>query len=159
MLLLLEISSVKTLQDNIFTLYERQNNKISAKCRGAWIIVSNGYHVWSITVSPFIKSNSGDKICQSEWLQSSRKYVECTPCILKGHWRLLKTGVHLHSTETIDLVQLTYCVFHIMLLEINGRDQSWDAIHVPTSVWEGKMRDLYVGIVSIVIQNILSPAK
>ena len=70
-------------------------------------MVDNGYHDWSITVAPFTNTNLRDKICWSEWMESMRKDVECAFGILKGRWRILKTGVCLHSTQAVDQVWLT----------------------------------------------------
>ena len=96
-------------------------------------MVENGYHDWSITVPPFTHKNFRDKICWSEWMESMRKDVECAFGILKERWRILKTGVCLHSTQAVDQVWLTCCAFHNMLLEIDGLDDQWDGRQVNTS--------------------------
>ena len=85
-------------------------------------MVGNGYHDWSITVPLFTNTKFRDKIRWSEWMETMRKDVECAFGILKGRWRIMKTGVRLHSTQSLDQVWLTSCAFHIMLLDIDGLD-------------------------------------
>ncbi len=55
-----------------------------------------------------------------------RKDVECTFGILKGRWRILKTGVRLHGIQVVDKVWLTCCTLHNWLLEEDGNgDEEW----------------------------------
>ena len=85
------------LQDNIFTIFEKCGCKIvEVKYQRLWIVVENGYHDWSITVQPFTNKKFRDEISWSEWMESTRKDVECAFGILKGRWRILKTDVRLH---------------------------------------------------------------
>jgi hypothetical protein len=44
--------------------------------------------------------------------------------ILKGHWRILKTGVHLGGVEVADKVWKACCALHNWLLEIDGLMES-----------------------------------
>ena len=132
-------------QDNVFELLERRGDQIVAvKYRGVWIVVDNGYHDWSVTIPPFKNSNFRDEICWSEWLESMRKDVECAFGILKGRFRILKVGIRLHSIESVDMVWLTCCALHNMLLEVDGLDEPWDGSRIPTSEWEGAMGELEV---------------
>ena len=80
-----------------------------------------------------------DEIRWSEWLESMRKDVECTFGILKGRWRVLKTGIRLHSTESADNIWCTCCALHNMLLEVDGLDKPWDGMRVLESVWDGEL--------------------
>jgi hypothetical protein len=73
----------------------------------------------------------------SEWLESMRKDVECTFGILKGRWRILKTGIRLHGVDNADKIWLTCCALHNWLLEIDGLDESWED-GVPSD-WEGEL--------------------
>ena len=89
----------KVLQDVKFELKERGtgDNIISVKYRGAWLLVDNGYLRWSTTVPPTKVTADCKEIRWSQWLESLCKDVECTFGILKGRWRILKTGIRLHS--------------------------------------------------------------
>ena len=62
----------------------------------------------------------------SQWLESMRKDVECTFGILKGRWRILKSGIRLHGVDTADNIWMTCCALHNMLLEVDGNSESWD---------------------------------
>jgi hypothetical protein len=62
----------------------------------------------------------------SYWLESLRKDVECTFRILKGLWRILKTGIRLQGMEVANNVWKTCCALHNWLLEIDGLDGEWD---------------------------------
>ena len=66
-----------------------------------------------------------------------RKDVESTFGILKGRFRILKSGVRLHKIETTDKIWLTCCALHNMLLEVDGLDKGWDTGAL--SPWETGM--------------------
>ena len=55
-----------------------------------------------------------------------RKDVECTFGILKGRWRLLKSGIRLHGVDVCDNIWKTCCALHNMLLFIDGFTEEWD---------------------------------
>ena len=148
------------LQDNIFELLERREGEIvRVKYRGVWIVVDNGYHKWSVTVPPFKNTNFRDEIRWSEWLESMRKDVECAFGILKGRWRILKTGVRLHSVKSVDRIWLTCCALHNMLLEIDGLDGAWDGVKVPMSAWEGELGYLEEEDVPEAVWRALNPSQ
>jgi hypothetical protein len=92
---------------------------------GAYVIVDNGYLSWSTTVPPMKNSSYRSEIRFSQWLESLRKDVECTFGILKGRWRILKSGIRLHNTAAADNIWLTCCALHNMLLEVDGLDKGW----------------------------------
>lgn len=62
----------------------------------------------------------------SHWLESLRKDVECTFGILKGRWRILKTGIRLQGNEVATDIWKTCCALHNWLLEVDGLDGEWD---------------------------------
>jgi hypothetical protein len=93
--------------------------------RGAWVLVDNGYLPWSVTIPPFKRTTSRMQARWSEWLESMRKDVECTFGILKGRWRILKTGIRVHSLEQVDDIWFTCCALHNMLLHVDGLDKGW----------------------------------
>ncbi len=131
----------KVLDDVIFELYEYTSNGniTKQKYQGAWLLVDNGYHNWSTTVPPIKTSTSRAEIRFSAWLESFRKDVECTFGILKGRWRILKSGVRVHGTSTPDKVFLTCCALHNWLLEIDGLDKNWE--NGVQSFWDGDADD------------------
>jgi hypothetical protein len=56
----------------------------------------------------------------SQWLEALRKDVECTFGILKGRWRIFKTGIRFHNTEVSDNIWMTCCALHNLLLDEDG---------------------------------------
>jgi hypothetical protein len=54
-----------------------------------------------------------------------RKDVECTFGILKGHFHVLKTGIHLHGTVNAEKIWCPCCALHNWLLEVDGLDAKW----------------------------------
>jgi Plant transposon protein len=101
-----------------------QKTIVKRRYRGAWLLVGNGYHAWPTMVETPIKSTPNlTEISFSAWLESMRKDVECTFGILKGRFRVLKTGVRLAGTESTDNMFMTCCALHNWLLEIDGLDR------------------------------------
>lgn len=127
------------MQDFTFKLYERNasGSIIKAKYRGPWLIVDNGYLNWPTTVPPIKQSCSRNEIRFSQWLESIRKDVECTFGILKGRFRILKTGICLNGQEAANKVFLTCCALHNWLLEVDGLDEMWD--EGVARMWEGAL--------------------
>ena len=75
------------IPDNFeFMLYERNNEGIIVEVtyKGVWFMVDNGYLAWSSTIPPMKHAVIYKCIPFSEWLESMRKYVECTFGIMKG---------------------------------------------------------------------------
>ena len=93
-----------TLQVVTFELYDCDSSGSITKQKyaGAWLIVDNGYLNWSTTVPPMKSSCSRTNVRFSQWLESIRKDVECTFGILKGRFRILKTGIRLLGQEPAD---------------------------------------------------------
>ena len=116
------------LQDVVFSLYAYNSNGevFQQRYRGGWLLVDNGYLAHSTTVPPFKTTNSRAEITFSTWLESLRKDVECTFGILKGRWRILKSGIRIHGTDGPDQVFLTCCALHNKLLDIDGLDERWE---------------------------------
>jgi hypothetical protein len=86
-------SSILTDNEFELLLYDKEGNVISVRYNGVYVIVDNGYLAWSCTVPPLSTTNKIDEMRWSRWVESMRKDVECTFRILKGRWRILKTGV------------------------------------------------------------------
>jgi DDE superfamily endonuclease len=118
------------LQDVTFVLYswsgQPGNSPLEAtKYCGAWGLVDNGYHRWSCTQAPDKHTVLRSEQRLSEWIESFRKDAECTFGILKGRFRVLKTGIRLDGAEAADKVWLTCCALHNFLLEEDGLEE-WD---------------------------------
>ena len=46
--------------------------------------------------------------------------------ILKGRWRILKSGVRISGVDSVDhYVWLTCCALHNWLLDIDGLSEKW----------------------------------
>jgi hypothetical protein len=58
--------------------------------------------------------------------QNLEKDVECTFGILKGRWRILKTGIRVHNTEVSDNIWMTCCALHNLLLDVDGLSHKWE---------------------------------
>ena len=54
-----------------------------------------------------------------------RKDVECTFGILKGRFRILKSGIRLHSIDSTDAIWKTCCSLHNWLREIDGLNMEY----------------------------------
>ena len=157
---LMDIKRGKILQDNEFGLLERRSDGVArVKYQGVWVVVDNGCHNWSTAVPPFKNTNMRDKIRWSEWRESMRKDVKCASGVMKGRSRILKTRIRLHSTESVDMIWLTYCALHNMLLEADGLDEPWDSTKIPSSAWEGELRHLEADDVPVAMRRALCPAE
>jgi hypothetical protein len=62
-----------------------------------------------------------------------QKDVECTFGILKGRWRILKSGICLQGVDAVNKTWLTCCALHNWLLEIDGLNAKWNEISMPGS--------------------------
>ncbi len=82
-----------------------------------------------------------DEIRWSKWLESMRKDVECTFGILKGRWRILKSGIRIQGVDAVDNIWLTCCVLHNWLLEIDVLNAEWSEVSMPVIDWEGDLGD------------------
>jgi DDE superfamily endonuclease len=117
----------KILQDVKFILYSWEGpvgaSRLEAtKYAGAWGLVDNGYHRWACTQAPAKHTVMRSEERLSEWIESFRKDAECTFGILKGRFRVLKTGIRLEGAAAADKVWLTCCALHNLLLEEDDLD-------------------------------------
>jgi hypothetical protein len=118
----------KILDDLVFHLYslDAAGTVVKKKYQDGWLLVDNSYLSRSTTVPPIKTSYSRSEIRFSAWLESLRKDVECTFGILKGRWRILKSGIHLHGTSMPDKVFHTCCALHNLLLNVDGLHTEWN---------------------------------
>jgi hypothetical protein len=101
-----------------FELQPRANDSITIN--GCYVIVDNGYLQRSTTVPPHKSSSNRSELRFLQWLESLQKDVECMFGILKGRWRILNTGICLHTTEIVDNIWMTCFALHNMLLNVDG---------------------------------------
>lgn len=86
----------------------------SIHCCGAWGLCNNGCHHWSCTQAP---GKNGILLTEkrlSQLIESFQKDVECVFGVLKGRFRVLKTGARLE--DAADEIWLTWCALHNLLL-------------------------------------------
>ena len=105
----------RILTNNEFELlsYDKEeDNVVSVWYNGVYIIVDNGYQVWSCTVPPLSITNKIDETRWLRWVESMRKDVECTFGILKGRWRILMTDDRVYGIDKVDEIWLTCCALH-----------------------------------------------
>jgi hypothetical protein len=137
------IRESSVLTENKFTLlsHGRSGEVVQTEFSGVYVIVDNGYLDWSCTVPPMTMTNVISEIRWSRWVESIRKDVECTFGILKGRWRILKSGIRLHGVLKVDDVWKTCCSLHNWLLDIDGLNNEWvNGVHVIVgSDWDGPM--------------------
>jgi Plant transposon protein len=133
------------LADNKFTLYKRSDNNtvIEENYSGCWLMCDNGYLNWSCLMSPIKEPVLRKEKRWSMWMESMRKDVECTFGILKGRFRILKTGMRIHSIKSVDHVWCTCCALHNMFLDSDGLNKNWEKGVV--SEWEGEWGELENG--------------
>ena len=114
--------------------YNYSGSIVLQQYRGRWLLVDNGYLTRPTTVPPIKTTNSRAKIHFPAWLEALRKDVECSFGILKGRWRILKTGIRIHGTDAPDKVFFACCALHNKLLHIDGLHTLWeDGVR---SIWE-----------------------
>ena len=77
--------------------------------------------------------------------------------ILKGRWRILKSGVQLHGVDTADLVWFTCCALHNWLLELDGLTNEWvGGVRNVVNEWEGDLGCLDFEGVPVEVPNALA---
>jgi hypothetical protein len=105
---------------------ENNDDIEDVRIKGAYVIVDNGYLRWPTTIPPMKNTCNRSELRFSQWLESLRKDVECAFGILKGRWRILKTGICCHNTEVSDNVWMTCCALHNLLLDVDGLSHKWN---------------------------------
>eukprot|EP00804_Cyclotella_cryptica_P005982 CCRYP_000240-RA/>CCRYP_000240-RA protein AED:0.35 eAED:0.35 QI:0/-1/0/1/-1/1/1/0/141 len=121
------------LGDVEFKLLERRSNGeiATVKYTGGYVIVDNGYLRWSATAPPFKVTNIITEIRWSKCVKLMRKDVECGFGILKGQWRILKTGIRIQGVEAVEEMWFTCSALHNWQLQIDGLDTDWDMTSLP----------------------------
>ena len=88
---------------------------------GAYMICDGGYHDWACLVPPFKHQEHGsDPERWSQQVELVRKDVECVFGILKKRFLFLKHPIRLHNPQQIEMVFVTCCVLHNILIDYDG---------------------------------------
>jgi hypothetical protein len=131
-------------------------NVVVCKYGGVWLMVDNGYIHWPTCQPPFKHYTTHAEVRWSDWLESMRKDVECTFGILKGRFRILKSGVRLHGVDATDKIWLTCCALHNMLLEVDGMEEGWD--DGALSPWETELGNHNPHDRNFALHRLMNPA-
>lgn len=99
---------------------------VLVKRTGVYYLCDGGYHKWCCMMNPMKHTSSRDDRLWSEWVESTRKDVECVFGILKGRFRFLRHGILLQSQDKVDTVFFTCCILHNLILQADGLDCRWE---------------------------------
>jgi hypothetical protein len=103
--------------------YDTTSKKIMTQMYcGVWLLVDNGYHEISCTIPPFKETKYTDQYIWSEWMESTRKDVECIFGILKHRFLIFNSPIRFHGIKIIDRIWLTCCALHNVLLKYDDAD-------------------------------------
>ncbi len=119
------------------TLKRRKKDKSAAAStdvtiKGAYVIVDNGSLTWLMTIPPMKATCNRSELRFSQWLKELGKSVDFSFGILQGCWRIIKTGIRVHSTEVSDDVRMTCCSSHNLLTEVDGLPLKWERRGCPS---------------------------
>lgn len=109
--------------DMEYTLMDEEGEE--KRYKGLWILVDGGYPEWKTLIPPCKSPIDEDWMRWSKWAESLRKDVECTINMLKGRWRILKTGIRVHSKTHVENIFYTCVALHNQLLHLDGLDARW----------------------------------
>jgi hypothetical protein len=154
---LTSIRDGRILTNNEFDLlsYENEGSIISIWYKGAYVIVDSGDWAWSCTIPPFLVTNKIEVTRLSRWVESIWKDVECTFKILKGRWRILKSGVCANSVDKVDEICLTCCALHNLHLEVDKLSCKWND-GVLVSNYDGELGQMNFGGLRESIPNLIA---
>jgi len=96
-------------------------------CYGAYLITDSGYLKQNCFVCPMSNRVDRQAVIFSEFIESTRKDVECTFGQLKNRFRILKRPIEFDNINEINLIFKACCVMHNMILIYDHRDiESWE---------------------------------
>jgi len=90
-----------------------------------WIMVDNGFQRVPSFQGPLKWVMTDREGAFSKAAESSRKDSECTFGSVKGRFRVLKTGIRVHSLGVVEHIVRTCFAMHNQLLHLDGFDMSW----------------------------------
>ena len=101
-------------------------NEDKVRMKEVYYLRDGGYHRWTCKIPPFKHTSSRADTSWTKWVESVRKDVECCFGILKGRFRILRSGIVLQSQTAIDNVFFTCSIPHNRILEADGLDTRWE---------------------------------
>ena len=91
-------------------------------CYGAYLITDTGYLKQNCFICPMPNRVDRQAVIFSEFIESTRKDVECTFGQLKNRFRIIKRPIEMDSLFEINLLFKACCVLHNMILIYDHRD-------------------------------------
>jgi hypothetical protein len=96
-------------------------------CFGAYLICDGGYPKYNCFICPLSNRVDRQAVIFSEYVESTRKDVECTFGQLKNRFRILKKGLEMTSLKEMELLFKACCILHNMILIYDRRDiMEWE---------------------------------
>ena len=96
-------------------------------CYGAYLITDSGYLKNNCFICPMSNRVDRASVIFSEFIESTRKDVECTFGQLKNRFRILRRPLEIDSIHDINLLFKACCVLHNMILIYDHRDiEHWE---------------------------------
>ena len=100
---------------------------VTALCRGPYLITDTGYLKQNCFICPMSHRVDRPAVLFSEFMESTRKDVECTFGQLKNRWRILKRALEMKNLHEIDMLFKACCILHNMILIYDHRDiEHWE---------------------------------
>ena len=96
------------------------------KRQGVWLMVDGGYQSRGTLITNKKWATSIDWLSWGEWLESSRKSIECVFGRLKGRFRSLKLPSLFHTAERVTHVVSAAAVLHNRCMYYDGMDEQYD---------------------------------
>jgi Plant transposon protein len=157
------VSNNELLSNYRLKLYKKDDNGniIQVNYKSAWFLCDNGYPEWTCLIPPMKNPIFHQEYRFSEWIESMRKDVECTFGILKGRFRVLKTGIRLHGLAVTDSIWLTCCALHNLFLYEDGLMEEWqndENIWETPSYGEHDEQDVISNIPTTLLQQFANPS-
>ena len=90
---------------------------VAREVQGGYLICDGGYPKYNCFICPLHKRVDRQSVIFSEWLESSRKDVECTFGQLKNRFRILKKPLEMSDELEIEMLFKSCCVLHNMIYD------------------------------------------
>ena len=91
-------------------------------CYGGYLICDGGYPKYNCFVCPLSNRVERQSVIYSEYLESTRKDVECVYAQLKNRFRVMKKPLEMSSLLEMEYLFKACCILHNMILIYDHRD-------------------------------------